>query len=211
MKGLKNILFNSKQETLTEKAFTQSIAISVFSILLCIIALCSVTWAWFSDGISSPTNSIQSADCSVSVSVTSDGAPVEPLDGKYTFAKDKAYEIKMTATGTAKTAYCVLNIGGTNYYTVQIPTSAVATTDNYITFTLQFTTDTPNVEIYTYWGTSSQSERDFANGLYYLDCEETDPAALVVTPTQTEPTNAAETTPTTETTETEASSPEVVE
>ena len=70
---------------------------------------------------------------------------------------------------------------------------------------------TPNVEIYTYWGTSSQSERDFANGLYYLDCEETDPAALVVTPTQTEPTNAAETTPTTETTETEASSPEVVE
>ena len=55
------MLFNSKQEKLTEKAFTQSIAISVFSILLCIIALCSVPWAWFSDGISSPTNSIQSA------------------------------------------------------------------------------------------------------------------------------------------------------
>lgn len=210
MKGLKNMLFSSKQEKLTEKAFTQSIAISVFSILLCIIALCSVTWAWFSDGISSPTNSIQSADCNVSVLVTSDGATVEPLDGKYTFAKGKAYEIKMTATGTAKTAYCVLNIGGTNYYTVQIPTDAV-TTENFITFTLQFTTDTPNVEIYTYWGTSSQSERDFANGLHYLDCKVTDPATLVVTPTPTEPTNATETTPTTESAETEAPSPEVTE
>lgn len=210
MKDMKNKLLKSRQEKLTEKAFTQSITISVFGILLCIIALCSVTWAWFSEGVSSSTNSIQSATCDVSVAVTTEGADVVPVDGKYTFYKDKAYTIKLTATGTAKTAYCVLNIGGTNYYTVQIPTDAV-TTENFITFTLQFTTDTPNVEIYTYWGTSSQSERDFANGLHYLDCKVTDPATLVVTPTPTEPTNATETTPTTESAETEAPSPEVTE
>lgn len=199
------MLFNSKQEKLTEKAFTQSIAISVFSILLCIIALCSVTWAWFSDGISSPTNSIQSAACNVSVSVISDSAPVEPLDGKYTFAKDKAYEIKMTATGTAKTAYCILNINGKDYYTEQIQIIGE------IEFTLQFSDETTVAEILPCWGTSSRVERDFANGLYYLDCKETDPATLVVTPTPTEPTNAGETTPVAETTETKESSPEVTE
>lgn len=210
MKGLKNMLFSSKQEKLTEKAFTQSIAISVFSILLCIIALCSVTWAWFSDGVSSSTNSIRSANCDVIVLIANGGTTVQTVDGKYTFIKDKEYVIKMTAVGTAETTYCVLNIGGKSYYTVQIPTDAV-TSDNFITFTLRFSADTSDVEIYTYWGTSSRVERDFANGLYYLDCEETNPATLAVTPAQTEPTNATETTPTTEPTETKESSPEVTE
>ena len=200
MKGLKNILFNSKQEKLTEKAFTQSIAISVFGILLCVVALCSVTWAWFSDGVSSSTTSIQSANCDVSVSVTSDGTTVDPVDGKYTFTKDEVYEITITATGTAESAYCILNIGGTQYYTVQIPTTATETVPNHIKFTLQFSAEKTDVEIITRWGTSSQEERDFANGLYYLN--------FVAEPTQTE---APENSESAESTETVTPSPEVTE
>ena len=210
MNRSKELSTGSKHNKLTEKSFTQSITVCVFSIFLCIGSLCSVTWAWFSDGVSSPTNSLRSANCDVSVSVTSDDITINAVDGKYTFIKDKVYVIKMTAVGTAETTYCVLNIGGKSYYTVQIPTDAV-TSDNYITFTLQFSADTTDVEIYTHWGTSRQAERDFENGLYYLDCKEIDPATLVVTPTQTESANAAETTPTTENIETEVLSPEVVE
>lgn len=160
--------FDRRDEKITDKAFKKSITISVVSILLCIVALCSTTWAWFSQEVASSHNSIKSANCNVSVSVTSAGAPVDAVDGKYTFVKDAAYEIKMTATGTAKTAYCVLNIGGTNYYTVQIPTDA-ASIQNSITFTLQFSADTTAVEIFSRWGTSSQEQRHFADGLYYLD------------------------------------------
>ncbi len=205
MKMIKNIIFNSDKERLTDKAFKQSITISVVGIILCMIALCSATWAWFSDSVSSPANSIQSANCNVSVSVTSDGTPVDPVDGKYTFYKGKAFTIKLTATGTAETAYCILNINGIDYYTDQIQIFGE------IEFTLQFSDETTIAEILPCWGTSSRATKDFANGLYYLNCEKVDPATLVVTPIQTEPTNATETTPTSETVETKESSPEVAE
>lgn len=208
MNKLKELFFGSKQDKLTDKAFTQSIAVSVISILLCVVALCSVTWAWFSEGVSSSTNSIQSANCDVSVSVTSDGTTVETVDGEYTFIKDKAYEITITAAGTAESAYCILNIDGTRYYTVQIPTTATETVPNHIKFTLQFSADKTDVEIITRWGTSSQEKRDFADGLYYLNCEATDPANLVAEPTQTE---APENGESAESTETVPPSQEVTE
>ncbi len=197
--------FDCKDKKITEKAFSQSITISVLSILLCVVALCSVTLAWFSEDVTSSYNNIKSANCYVSVSVTSGNAPVEPTDGKYIFYKGIAYTIKLTATGTAETAYCILNINGKDYYTEQIQISGE------IEFTLQISDETTIVEIMPCWGTSSQSERDFANGLYYLDCKETDPSTLVITPTQTEPTNATDTTPTSETVEAKESSPEVAE
>ena len=88
---MKNIL-NSK-EKISEKAFSQSLLISVISILLCIVALCSVTWAWFSTEISSSSSDIKSAYCDVTVSVMNEGSKLDPIDGKYSFAKDKAYKI----------------------------------------------------------------------------------------------------------------------
>lgn len=197
--------FECKNEKITEKAFSQNITISVLSILLCVVALCSVTWAWHSENVTSSYNNIQSASCNVSVSVISDNAPVEPTDGKYTFYKDKAYKIKLTATGTAETAYCILNINGNDYYTDQIQITGE------IEFTLQFSDETTIAEILPRWGTSSRATKDFANGLYYWNCEAVDPATIVVTPKQTEPTNATEATPVAETTETKEPSPEVTE
>ena len=41
-----------------------------------------------------------------------------PIDGKYSFAKDKAYKIHITATGSAETAYCILKIDGELYYNI---------------------------------------------------------------------------------------------
>ena len=45
MNKIKELFFGSKQDKLTDKAFTQSIAVSVISILVSVVALCSVTWA----------------------------------------------------------------------------------------------------------------------------------------------------------------------
>ena len=112
MNKLKELFIGSKQNKLTEKGFTQSITVSVISILLCIIALCSVTWAWFSTEISSSSSDIKSAYCDVTVSVMNEGSKLDPIDGKYSFAKDIAYKIHITATGSAETAYCILKIDG---------------------------------------------------------------------------------------------------
>ena len=93
MNKIKELFFGSKQDKLTDKAFTQSIAVSVISILLCVVALCSVTWAWFSEGVTSFSNTIKTGNCTVTVSVMYDGVEIAtnsdatgtyPIDaGKY--------------------------------------------------------------------------------------------------------------------------------
>ena len=129
-------------------------------------ALCSVTWAWFSTEISSSPSDIRSAYCDVTVSVANENNILDPVDGKYNFVKNKAYQIQITATGNAETAYCILRVGGADYYTEQIPTQTG------IVFTLQFEDDTP-VEIITCWGTSSVPNefRSFNDNGLYLNCE----------------------------------------
>lgn len=58
MREYKKNICVSDSNRLTEKAFKQSITISFIGILLCMVALCSVTWAWFSAEISSSSNDI---------------------------------------------------------------------------------------------------------------------------------------------------------
>ena len=181
MKMIKNIIFSSDKEKITENAFKQSIAISIFGIILCMIALCSATWAWFSVDISSSENNIQSAYCNVTVIVKSGDNEVVDSNGKYTFEKDKDYVVTIEAEGSAESAYCIFVIDGKQYYTAQISTLSGK---NSMTFTLKFTADT-QVEIITRWGSSSkpEAERLFINGGYYLDLERVE--SLPTTPPET--------------------------
>lgn len=177
MREYKKNICVSDSNRLTEKAFKQSITISVIGILLCMVALCSVTWAWFSAEISSSSNDITSAYCDVTVSVkNNDTAIVPSSDGKYTFEKDTPYKITITVEGNAKTAYCVLNVDGTNYYTDQISIGES------IAFTLQFGADTTEVEIIRCWGTSSVPNelRNFANNGLYLNCEVVETLPVII-------------------------------
>ena len=68
--------FDCKEEKITDKAFSQSLIISVLSILLCIVVLCSITYAWFTSETSSSTNTLMSGSFDVTISVmkVNDGA-----------------------------------------------------------------------------------------------------------------------------------------
>ena len=61
-------LFGSA-ENIADRAFLQSITLSIAAILLCIVALCSVTYAWFVADISSSQNTITAAFFDVDVTV----------------------------------------------------------------------------------------------------------------------------------------------
>ena len=195
MKGNENMITAAKKEALTEKVFKQSIAVSVFCIVLCMVALCSVTWAYFSAEALTDTSNIKPAYCDVNALVISEGTELDSIDGKYTLAKNKPYEIQVTPKGTASSAYCILKIGGLEYYTVQIPTSAPG---NQISFTLQFDADTTELEIITRWGTSSKSasERSFEDGGKYLNLEKKDTLPTVTSDSkaQTDPASKQEST-----------------
>ena len=173
---------HNKKDNLTEKAFAQSMAMSIAGIVLSMIALCSVTFAWFSTDVSSSDNVIQTSYCDVSVSVKTSGVEVTPVDGAYTFAKDTDYLVTISAEGTADTAYCVFVIGGESYYTQQIAIG------NEISFTLAFT-EAKSVEALPRWGTSSWTGLRLYDTTYYLNGEATTP--VIRTP---ETTAAPETT-----------------
>ncbi len=179
MKMIKNIIFNSDKERLTDRAFKQSITISVVGILLCMIALCSATWAWFSEEVSSSSSTIITGNCTVTVSVmNSEGviAPKADTTGTYTFEADKSYQIIITSTGSAQSSYCKFVINGQEYYTEQISTTEP---NNKISFTLTFDKQT-DVEIITRWGTSSkpETERIFKNDGYYYNLKESEPITI---------------------------------
>lgn len=195
MKMVKNIIFSSDKKCLTDRAFKQSMTISVVGIILCMIALCSTTFAWFNASVSSNTNSIQASNCIVTVSVANSGAAVEAENGQYTFEKDKIYEIKITASGSAQSVYCILNINDNAYYTEQISLDAGPNT---MTFKLKFTSES-RAKIVTGWGTASQEARQFKDGLYYVDCVVADPATIETEKPQAETKESTETSESTET------------
>lgn len=116
--------FDCKDEKITEKAFSQSLIISVVSILLCIVALCSVTYAWFTGETSSSSNTLMagSFDVVIAVSqiedgiVTANNVEVEPdpaNPSKYICTLEKGtYEISLTLTpGSTVKGHCVVTIG----------------------------------------------------------------------------------------------------
>ena len=172
MNKLEELSVSPKQEKLTDKVFMQSVTVSIIGILLCIVALCSATWAWFSSDVTSNSNTIKSGSCTVTVSVTNEGTKIDPkvdTTDTYSLEANKSYLIKITSVGTVKSSYCKLMIGGQNYYTEQISTSE----PNTISFTLTFDAPT-EVQVITCWGTYSipNDERSFYNGKSYKNLTE---------------------------------------
>ncbi len=77
-------IFDSKDEKITEKAFMQSVVISVVGILLCIVALCSATFCWFTGETESNSNTLVSGSFDVTISVTAPAASTQPSEGENT-------------------------------------------------------------------------------------------------------------------------------
>lgn len=136
--------FDCKDEKITEKAFSQSLIISVVSILLCLVALCSMTYAWFTTETTSSSNTLTSGsfDVTITVSNVDDGVatastgalePESNTEGKYTYKfQPGTYEItlKLTDTSTVK-GHCVVTInGGEEQHTAAIIGTNTANVEN---------------------------------------------------------------------------------
>ena len=156
----------TKPDKLTEKAFMQSIAVSIVCVVLCAVALCSATWAWFKGEVTSSDNTIKAGYCDVTIQVSEGGVNIPAnagTNGVYSLDAGKTYTVEIVVDGDVKSSYCKLVIDGVEYYTQQISTSAPG---NAISFTLTFDTDT-NVQMLGRWGTYSGEVRDFIDGGHY--------------------------------------------
>ena len=60
---------NKNTDKLTDKAFSRMMLTSVLGILVCLVCLCSTTWAWFTADVSNNSNTIGTGQFNLEVSV----------------------------------------------------------------------------------------------------------------------------------------------
>ena len=163
---MKNII-DCKDEKITEKAFSHHLLVSILSILLCIVALCSITYAWFTSETQSGNNTLTAGSFHVTISVqnsvTKEEMTLTKVPGKegswqcdldpgtYTIS------LKLTDDATVK-GHCKVQLGaGTVYHTDAIigeKTNNVDTTTpktDPFTFTLTLT-EASTLTLEPVWG-----------------------------------------------------------
>lgn len=163
---MKNII-DCKDEKITEKAFSHHLLVSILSILLCIVALCSITYAWFTSETQSGNNTLTAGSFDVTISVqnkvTLEEETLTKVSGKegiwqcnldpgtYTIS------LKLTSDATVK-GHCKVQLGaGTVYHTDAIIGDNTANVDvstprtDPFTFTLTVTEDS-TLTLEPVWG-----------------------------------------------------------
>ena len=99
---------------ITNKYLSKVIATSVISIVLCMMCLASLTWAWFTLDVQSSGNTLRSAEFDATVYVT----PSDPSLTEYrdvVFAPG-SYKVYVKQNASAKTGYCLVTIDGKPYF-----------------------------------------------------------------------------------------------
>lgn len=128
---------NTKE--LSDKAFARLALTSILGILVCIICLCSTTYAWFTGSVQVDNNTFKAADaCLLSVSVYKDGTE-EALatvntENPITLECEGTYTITLTLPKESASGYLVLTVDGQEYYSDYLQRND--NTDQTLTFTL---------------------------------------------------------------------------
>lgn len=152
---------DSKDEKLTDKAFSRMLLPSVLGILLCIVCLCSTTFAWFTDSAPSAQNEIKAADeCLLSVTVTESGEELQNIESGVLLEAGKEYTVTLSLPSGSASGYCMIVAGGKTYYSDYIARHSRSEPKT-VTFTLTVATD-QTVVFKPHWGIYSK-ETDVAD------------------------------------------------
>ena len=145
---------DSKDKSINETVFWQNALIAVFSILLCLVSLCSMTYAWFATEATNNGNQLASGCFDVTVKIVSNDANSMESDitsigaGKYRLNKAGTYVVTVSPTSdTSVKGYCVVTINGTSVYR----TDRILPDVNEFVFTLAIAEET-TVEFTANWG-----------------------------------------------------------
>ena len=168
------LLYVPKHGKVSDKEFTRIMISSVLGIMLCVICLAGLTWAWFSGSVSSAANNITAASFNIQIDVNVKGTetpvPRTVENGIYSFSleNNKVYDVKITADGTATTGYCEVRLGENVYHTIQIfnisdesRSGSLLSTDmpQEINFTVN-ATDSTFLKIVPQWGSYARVENE---------------------------------------------------
>ncbi len=148
----------SDMKKMTDSAFSRAIFALITCIIVCIVCLCSTTWAWFSDSIPSGNNEIRAASsCLLRVSVVMDGGDGEELlgtDGSVALEQGVTYWVTLSLPKDSASGYCLITAADGTVYRSDYIARHESETPETLTFTLtveqtQDVTFTPRWGIYS--------------------------------------------------------------
>lgn len=119
----KELFYVPKYTRVSDKVFKTRTILSFLTSFLCFVIFCSSTYAWFNSNRDCDVQPIQSAEVSMSVQSgewtgTSDGN--NSVSYTCPLATNDAHSFTLMNIGTASTGYCVINVDGVTFSTVQI-------------------------------------------------------------------------------------------
>lgn len=154
---IKFVLYVPKHTKLTDENIFRLLLPSIIGVVICMVCLAGMTWAWFTASVTTPLQTITAANYDVTVSVTNDGVEIPAENGAYTLPSGDN-TVQLTATGNASTGYCKIILSGhaDTYYTPQFP-NPEAQNSAAFTFTVKVSADTEMTVIPT-WGTYTGTE-----------------------------------------------------
>ena len=90
---------------------------SILGIIVCIVCLCSTTFAWFTDVVPSNGNEIIISDeCLVTVRLSQNGEIINGIEDGVELEAGE-YEVTISLPPNTASGYCLIDAGGVTYYT----------------------------------------------------------------------------------------------
>ena len=146
---------------MADKAFYRLIFTSFLAIFVCIICLCSSTFAWFYDSAPSTGNTLQAmGDCLLEIRVEQSGEPLSGIESGVELEQGKTYRVTLSLPQDSASGYCVIVAETGEFYTPYI-----AHHDNAIAETVSF-------ELIV--GTTQTVRFESRWGIYSRDCDVVD-------------------------------------
>ena len=137
----------------TEREMSKMLIGTVLSVLICLVSLVSLTWAWFSDGVVTETVTVTAAYFTVEVRASTDGSsysdPVSCTNKEYTLPAGTT-NIKLTSGGNATKGFFLIEANGKKFHTDTITLNGGASTE--IIPVSGVTTETVTIKIIPAWG-----------------------------------------------------------
>ncbi len=107
---------NIDEKKLTDKAFSHAIISSLIAIFICLICLCSSTWAWFTDSVEFGGGTLKAGECLLEIKVQDElGTEIEDIDSGVALNAG-IYTVTLTLPKDSTSGYCIIETETTSYY-----------------------------------------------------------------------------------------------
>lgn len=108
---------NTNEKKLTDKAFSHAIISSIIGILICLICICTATWAWFTDSEDFVGGTIKAGECLLEIKVTNElGEEMQDLENGVNLVANQTYTVTLTLPKNSTSGYCKIVTDTEDYY-----------------------------------------------------------------------------------------------